>query len=403
MILIQKACNKFYSWYWKSKTTAVVAQKSWLSTFVMRYLAFRGWMVTLSKHQDEYLNQLVILFRLQYEIHRLQIHTKSPCRSVFAPTTKLSEQQYALRLVVVPCQYFPSPSPSFQPISPSLSSHISYVAVPHLLRRRIHIFCPASPPPWSSDAVFTADLVFHTHYTGATIRPQVGSFPLSIFAQSVAVLPTHFAISAVPHLICCRPTLPPLPYPSLLSRISDTMLVHRCIHRWPCITSQLSCIYTAPPLLSSHISVAVLITLSSSVPCTLQPLFLYLLWSDILLALRHSVLHCLLRSAPYYFSHSLLWYSHYNFIFSFGTSLLSHCDVIAPLQSATFFLHLPSLRSAPIWSFPSDLSALIWLLHLWYAQLWLLRSYSDLLAQICFDQLAQIYSVFHSSGTSNFS
>ena len=74
------------------------------------------------------------------------------------------------------------------------------------------------------------------------IRTQVSSFPLSIFSQyqSVSGLSTHFAISVVPHLFCCRPTSPPLPYPYLLSRISDTMLVRHFPHRWSCIPSPLS-------------------------------------------------------------------------------------------------------------------------------------------------------------------
>ena len=90
--------------------------------------------------------------------------------SVIAPTPKLSEGQYTLRLVVVPCQYLPSPSPSFQPISTSLSSHISYVAGPYILRRRIHPWCPASPPPCLSADVFIADLVCHPHYPASPLR-----------------------------------------------------------------------------------------------------------------------------------------------------------------------------------------------------------------------------------------
>ena len=92
------------------------------------------------------------------------MHPKSPFRSIVAPTHELSDRQYALRMIVVPCWYFPSPSPLFQPISPSPPSHISSVAVPHLLCHCIHPCCPASPSPFSSAAVFTADLVCHPHY-----------------------------------------------------------------------------------------------------------------------------------------------------------------------------------------------------------------------------------------------
>ena len=175
--------------------------------------------MTLSNRQDGHLKQQVILFRLKYKTHSLQMHPESPCRSVVAPTPKLSERRYALRLVVAPCRYLPSPLPFFQSISPSLLSHISSFSVLHLLHRPIYPYCPTSTTPCSSASVFTADLVFHPHYTGATIRPQVGSRSLSIFDQSVAVLTTHFAIFVVPHLICCRPTSHLPPYPSLLSCI----------------------------------------------------------------------------------------------------------------------------------------------------------------------------------------
>ena len=159
------------------------------------------------------------------------MHPKSMCRYVVTPTHNLSKRQYALRLVVVPCQYLPSPSPFFQPISPSPSSNISSVAVMHLLHLRIHPCCPAYSPPCSYAAVFTADIFCHTHYPGATICPQVGSRSLSIFSQSEPILTTHFAISVVPHLICCHPTSPPPSYLSLFSCISSTVLVRRCLHR----------------------------------------------------------------------------------------------------------------------------------------------------------------------------
>ena len=231
----------------------------------------------------------------------------------------------------------------------------------------------------------------------------VGSHSLSIFDQSVAVLPKHLYIFVVPHLFCCPPTSPPLPYPSLLSCISATVIVRRCLQQRPCLPPPLSCISAAPPLSSSRVSVAVLILLSLIVPCTLLPLFVYLLRSDIILALRRSVLHWLLRSDPHYFSHSPLWYSHYAYIFSFSTPLLYLYDVVAPLRSATFFLHLPSLYYTPIWSFPSTLSAPICLPHLWYAQLWFLQSCSDLIAHICLDQHAHICSIFRFYRPSNLS
>ena len=145
-------------------------QKKCFSSSFMRYLAFTGWMMTLSKHQDQYLNQQVILFRLQYEIHSLQMNPKSVCRSIVSPKPKLLEQKYALRLIVVPCWYFTSPSPFFEPISPSISSHISSVSVPHLLCRCIHTYCPAYTPPCSSAAVFTSEPVCYPYYPASPPR-----------------------------------------------------------------------------------------------------------------------------------------------------------------------------------------------------------------------------------------
>ena len=223
------------------------------------------------------------------------MNPKFPCRSVVTLTPKLSEQQYALRLVVVPCQYLPSTSPFFQPISPYPSSHISYIAVLYLLRRRRNTCCPASPPPCFYASIFTADLVCHPHYLRATIRPQFGSRPLSIFPsplqsfQAISPSPSSHISSAaisipvVPHL--CHHAHPPLSSPLTLYAIPIVLHLHR--------DSQ---------LLSSRLSVAVLIALSSIVPCTSPPFFFYLLRSDILLYLRCSVLHCLLLSASHYFS-----------------------------------------------------------------------------------------------------
>ena len=146
-------------------------------------------MMTSSKRHNGYLNQWIILFRLKYETHSLQMHPKLSCSSVVAPTPKLLEGRYALRLVVVPCRYFPSLSPLFQPISSSLSSHISSVAVPHLLRRFIHTCCPASPPLCLSAAIFTNDLVCHPHYP--TSLPRLRCYPpASLLRSSLYYLPS---------------------------------------------------------------------------------------------------------------------------------------------------------------------------------------------------------------------
>ena len=282
----------------------------------MRYLAFPGWMMTLSNRQDGYLNQRVILFRLQYETHSLQMHPKSLCRSVVAPTSKLPEQRYALRLVVVPCWYFPSPLQFFQPISPSPSSHISSVSVPHLLHRRIHPCCPVSPPLCLSAAVFTADLVCHTYLPRLCCVPYHIIFHLYVYFAAIVCLPS--------------------------------------------------------PVGSSHRSDLFYTTL------------LALLYSKLLFSLSFLIFSLNVFSLFWNGSSISPW-------FSFSASI---CNI---------FHHFPSLRSAPIWSFPSALYDLVCFLHLWSAQIWLFRSCSDLLSPICLDHLSQICSVFSSSGPSNWS
>ena len=142
----------------------------------------------LPKRQDGHLNQQVILFRLQYETHSLQMNPESLYRSIVNLTPTILDQEYTLGLVAIPCQYLPSPSPFYQPISPSPFSHISSVVVPHLLHHRINPCCPASPPLCSSATVFTADLVCHPHYPRATIRSRIGSCSLLIFSQFAAAL-----------------------------------------------------------------------------------------------------------------------------------------------------------------------------------------------------------------------
>ena len=117
------------------------------------------------------------------------MYPKLLCRSVVDPTTKLLERQYALRLVVVPCQYFLSPLLSFQPISPSPSSHISSVAAPHILCHHIHPCCPTSTPPCSSAAVFTTELVCHPHYPTSPPRLHCHT-PASLLRSSSHYLPS---------------------------------------------------------------------------------------------------------------------------------------------------------------------------------------------------------------------
>ena len=160
----------------------------------MGYSSFPRWMMKLPKRRDGYLNQQVILFRLQYETHSLQINPELPWRYVITPTPKLPEGRYALRLVVIPSWYFPSPLPFFQSILPSPSSHISSVAVPHLLRRHIHTCCTTSPSPLLHVAVFAAGLVCHPYYTASPPHLHFHS-PASLLRFSSHYLPSS-------HVLC---------------------------------------------------------------------------------------------------------------------------------------------------------------------------------------------------------
>ena len=98
-------------------------------------------------------------------VPHLRHHARLPLSSplTLSDIPIIPEQKYFLKLVVVPCQYFTSPSPFFQPIFPSPLSHISSVAVPHLLFHCIHTCCPESPPPCSPATVFTSEIIFHPY------------------------------------------------------------------------------------------------------------------------------------------------------------------------------------------------------------------------------------------------
>ena len=307
--------------------TAVVAQKNWLPPFVMRYLALPGWMVKLSKRQDGYLNQRVILFWLQYKTHSLQMNPEFPCRSIVTPTPKLLDQRYTLRLLVITCLYFPIPLPFFQSISSSLSSHISFVSAPHLLCRRIHTWCPASMTPCLSAIVFTDNLFCHLHYTESPPRLHYHP-PASLLRFLLHYLPLS-------RVLCRR----------CLSNFSDRIFFSLCIILY----------YTA---------------CSALLRTTFLNLYYYLLTT---------------------------------MLFSLLERIFSLCVMFLIRSHLPRFIHFTSLRSAPIWSPPSALSAPICLLHIKSSQLWLLWQWSDLIAPICLDQLAQICSVFRISGPSNFS
>ena len=134
--------------------------------------------MTLLKCQDGYLNQRVILFRLKYETHSLQMHPELTCRSFVAFTPKLLDQQCALSLVVVPCKYFPvrrRSSNQFRhlrrPISLLLLFRISSASVyipivPHL--------CHSSHLPLSSLLTLSSiPIIPHLHRASIVILPRL--------------------------------------------------------------------------------------------------------------------------------------------------------------------------------------------------------------------------------------
>ena len=167
-------------------------------------------------------------------------------------------------------------------------------------------------------------------------------------------------------------TASPLPlYPSSCISIAAFPVVPHLHRHKLCLPYSLYRIFTAPPLSSSNVSVAVLIVLSSIVLCTLLPLFLYLLRSDLLLNNFHSELHQSLHSDLHYLYHYPIWYSHHSYLFSLVTYILYIQDVLATLQSASFFstcLHYALFQSDHS---PSDLSVPICLLNPCHFQLWI--------------------------------
>ena len=157
-----------------------------------------------------------------------------------------------------------------------------------------------------------------------------------------------------PFLHLCSPTYHMLMYHISSAAVSIPVVLHLRHRARPPMSSQL----TLAAIPTSHVSVAALIAFSFIVPCTLPLFFVYLLQSDILFALRRSILHCLICYDPHWFSHSPIWSSRYTFLFSFGTALLSLYDVLALLLSATFFTTW--LHSALLQSDNSPHICLIW-------------------------------------------
>ena len=228
------------------------------------------------------------------------------------------------------------------------------------------------------------------------------SFPVNIFPErhrpsdpflhlrypTSCMLPSHISSVAVsipvfPYLR--HPSCPPLSSPLTLSAIPIILRLHRAsifiLLRLCCgpyrVIFHRSVYFAAVVCLPSPIGYS---THSASFCTTLlAPLFSTLIFS----------LSALIFSPQFYF---LFWHVSYLSPWYFRS---------API--CRIFIHLPSLRSAPIWSYPSALSTTIFFLNIWYAQLWLILSWSYLLAPICFDLLSQIWSIFRSSGPSNFS
>ena len=177
------------------------------------------------------------------------------------------------------------------------------------------------------------------------ISPQVGSHSLSIFSQSFAVLPTKFchlhhptsvllpscissailSIPIVPHLR--HRARPPLYSPLTLPAISIIPHIHRAsVVVLPCL-----CCGPHPIIFHRPVYFAAVVCLISRIG--------YSPWSE---------LFCTTLIAPHYFSHSLLWSSHYVIFFSFDTTLLSLRDVFDTLPYVAFFstcIHSALLQS----------------------------------------------------------
>ena len=127
-------------------------------------------------------------------------------------------------IFLVRCHYFNPFCHIHCPTSLMLLSRISSTAVsiPVVLHLRHHACLPLS----SSLILSTIPIIPEQRYA-----LRFGSQSLLIFSQSVTVLTTHFVISIVLHIICCRPTCPPPQYPSLLSCIYSTVHVCCCLRR----------------------------------------------------------------------------------------------------------------------------------------------------------------------------
>ena len=72
--------------------------------------------IPIVPHLCSLLNNLRTLPKLSFVFD----HSEYPCRSLVSPTPKLLEQRYSHRLVVITCQYFLRPPPSFHPILTSI-------------------------------------------------------------------------------------------------------------------------------------------------------------------------------------------------------------------------------------------------------------------------------------------
>ena len=299
--------------------TAFFAPKIWFWPFVLRYLAFPGWMITSPKRQNGYLNQRIILFRLQYETHSLQMYPKSPCSYVITLTPKSSERRYALRLVVVPCQYLPSLLPSFQPILPSVLSHISYVAarissaalsIPVVLNL-LHRACPLLSSPLT---LYAIPIILHLHRASVVILPRLCYSPHRIifhrhvYFAAVVCLPSWIGSSPRSPSLCTT-LLAPL-WSALLYSLSALIFSLRfsllfwdgsSLYPWCSHSAPICCVFS--PLAFTTLCSNLIIPISSVFSDLLSPylicstlIFQLMIWydcSDLLGSARPDLL-CLL-------------------------------------------------------------------------------------------------------------
>ena len=171
------------------------------------------------------------------------------------------------------------------------------------------------------------------------------------------------------------------------------MLVRRCLRRWPCLISI--------PTMSLLRSLLHYLPLFHVIHYRSFSTFSIRIISSLCVVLHYTDCSALIWSTLILLLSALIFSLHFSFLFCHGFSLCVWCSCSDPICHVFLPLAFTPLWSNLIIPLGSVCSNLFF--HIFYAQLWLLWSCANLLAPICLDQIAQILSVFRSSGPSNFS